>query len=30
MEALDNLLPGTARVGIVREWWKAENKRPWP
>jgi hypothetical protein len=29
-EALDNLSPDSTRVGVVREWLKSENKRPWP
>jgi hypothetical protein len=30
METLGNLSPDSTRVGVVHEWLKLENKRPWP
>jgi hypothetical protein len=30
METLGNLSPDSNRAGIIREWLKSENKRPWP
>jgi hypothetical protein len=30
METLGKLSPDSTRVGVVREWLKSENKRPWP